>query len=393
MKTKNQESATIQSPTGQDQQPSGAMRRRRSARARSGLLCVLLSGALVVSAAPEWAHEAWTWLRPGSASELPLVPAEILLRAAATAETRGDIKESMRLLRTFTKQHPGHAAVEDAIAQLARHHLASADIKAARAVYHELRSQFPGSSEQRVLLREIAEHELQNEHFEDAMRSYKDLVGLAIRADPHVHQEDTAPSTAATRALQRQQRMQREDERNEIERLARFNLALCQEKTKHPAAAIRAYERFVRRFPTDERVAEAQYRMGAMHLELGHVLQARRQFEPLCAREDIAPVLRAASIYHAGRCSEKLLENDEARRFYRMATALTPPEDEYRLAALVRLARLIESQEPMRAREVYRDLATNSDNSVRRAIARQRFVSLQGEATVAAASAAVELDQ
>jgi hypothetical protein len=73
-----------------------------------------------------------------------------------------------------------------------------------------------------------------------------------------------------------------------------------------------------------------------------------------------------------------------------MALPLTPQQDDYRLASLERLARLLEKPEPLRAREVYRDLASHSDNAVRRAIARQRFVALQGEATVAATLPNVE---
>jgi TolA-binding protein len=353
-------------------------------------LCVLLAGALWVAATPQWLHQAWLWVDPDPTADLPLVPADILLRGATVAETRGDLEESLRLYRMFTEQHPQHSGVEDALAQMARQQLALGDLDAASDIYRELRMRFPDSALQRPLLRQLAEVEFVNGRVEDAMRSYKDLVGLAIRSEIGRSTEDSAPRSAAERTALKARDDRIEQERNEMERLARFNLALCQEKTSHPSAAIRAYERFVRRFPTDARVAEARYRMGALHLELGHVREARHHFEPLCLQEDIAPMLRAASIYHAGRCSEKLMELDEARRFYQLATALTPQSDDYRLASLERLARLLEKPEPLRAREVYRDLASHSDNSVRRAIARQRFVALQGEATVAATLPEVE---
>ena len=106
----------------------------------------------------------------------------------------------------------------------------------------------------------------------------------------------------------------------------------------------------------------------------------------MCTREDVDPSLRTASIYHAGRSNEKLMKLEEARHFYGMATALTPTEETYRLASLSRLARLIVKTQPLRALDVYRDLASNSGSSVRRAIARQQLIALQGEATIASAT-------
>ena len=246
---------------------------------------------------------------------------------------------------------------------------------------------FPSSDQQSPLLRALAQEEYNLGNYEDALRSYKDLVGLAIRHVPAPTQvEDTAPNSRAARNAVRKQQKKLEATRNELERLARFNLALCQQQAKKPTAAIRAYERFVRRFPTDARVANAHFRMGILNLELGRLTQALEHFEPLCTDEDVAASLRTASIYHAGRSNEKLMQLEEARHFYGMATALTPTEDTYRLAALSRLARLIVKTQPLRALDVYRDLASNSDNSVRRAIARQHLIALQGEATVASAT-------
>jgi len=390
MSEPNLASTSPAGPMGPAETPGGRVRPNRSARARSGLLCLVLGGVLALSASPEWLQRAWDQVRPDAHDALPLVPADILLRAANTAESRGDLEESLRLYRMFCEQHPDHPGVEDALAQQARQHLSRGELDAAHEDYRVLRVRFPESTLQRPLLRELAEHELEQGRYEEAMRSYKDLVGLAIRPEERRGLEDAVPESGLSQKAQRALADREERERNELERVARFNLALCQEKTQHPAAALRAYDRFVRRFPTDTRVAEAQYRMGALQLELGRLYEARRHFEPLCVQEDISPVLRAASIYQAGRCSEKLKQLDEARRFYRLAIALEPQEDDYRLASLERLARLLEKPEPMHAREVYRDLASHSDNAVRRAIARQRFVALQGEATVAAVPPNVE---
>ena len=363
------------------------MHRQKMARLRSGLLCVILGGVLTLATHPEWLSTAWSWTQPQSPGHSPLVPAEILLRAANTAETRGDLAESLRLLGWFCEQHPDHAGVEDAMAQRTLHHLALQQLVEAHDTFQEFRVRFPASARQKPLLRALAQREYELGYYEDAMRGYKDLVGLTIRHDGvSARGEDTAPDTRASRKAARKQQKADEKQRNELERLARFNLALCHQKAQQPAAAIRAYERFVRRFPTDARVAEAHFRMGMLNLELGAVEQALEHFEPLCTREDLPMTLRTASIYHAGRSNEKLMNLDEARHFYGMATELLPTQDTYRLAAMSRLARLIEKTQPLHALEVYRDLASNSDNSVQRAIARQRFIKLQGEATVAVAT-------
>ncbi|MFQ5601173.1 MAG: tetratricopeptide repeat protein [Candidatus Krumholzibacteriia bacterium] len=384
-KTRNA-SAPDPGSTGLGRKRRERSRLRRAARVRAAFLCALLGAGLVIAGRPELFWEAVEAMRPELQEDMPRLPADALLRTAEAAHAGRNFEESARLYGLLVAQHPEHSAVEDAL--IARMHALTAlgDAPAAQLALEEYRLLYPSSAKLPRLLLEMATWQYGASHYHQAARGYTDLIALMTRNERTRRPvEDTAPPSAAMRKAIAREKRRLTAERTRVERLARFNLALCYEMEGKPRPALRSYERFVRRFPTDERTAEAQFRMGVLLLEAGRLGQAVQQFKSVCTAERAPVEFRAASIYHAGRCLEKLLHGEDARETYRLAIDVRPFDNDYRLASLSRLAQLLQKREPLRALDIYHDLAESNDHPVRRAIARQHLIELQGESTMAAA--------
>jgi TolA-binding protein len=259
--------------------------------------------------------------------------------------------------------------------------------EAMRHAVEELRVLFPRSEMIPKLLADLAARHFHDEEYDQAARCYTDLVGVVTRYDRiTAAAEDTGPPQELTPASRRRlhnAKQARVAQRSEMERLGRFNLALSHDRSGKRTAALRAYNRFVRRFPADARSAEAWFRMGVLELQARHPEVAVENFAKVW-RSDSAPRdFQVAAIYKGGRCLEGLRHRDEAREVYRLALELEPRDDAWRLASLTRLAILLREPEPVRALEVYRDLAENSAHTVRRAVVQQRLIELQSESAMA----------
>jgi TolA-binding protein len=196
---------------------------------------------------------------------------------------------------------------------------------------------------------------------------------------------EASPATRAARRALHRERTRVEELRTQMERVARFNLAVCQDLNHNRTGALRSYERFVRRFPADARVFEAYFRMGVLARETQRLELAVESFRAVWQNEQATADYRAASIYQGGLCLEHLARADEARQVYSLVTQTTPPGDPYRLATLQRLAGLLRQHEPLRAMELYRELADYSGHAVDRAVAQQNLLLLQAGTAIATA--------
>jgi tetratricopeptide (TPR) repeat protein len=180
-----------------------------------------------------------------------------------------------------------------------------------------------------------------------------------------------------------------ERSRAQLERLARFNQGLSFARGGDREAAVRAYDRFLARFPQDSRAPEAHFQVAVLQEEAGNLEDAVLHYTAV--RAAAAPgtpttPLQGESVYRAGRLLQTLRRYDDAIATLRLAHALRPSDDEFRLAALAELARLVEPREPLRALDIYRELAEHSTRPAWRAVALERLAVLESESAVAAAA-------
>jgi len=371
--------------TGLGRKRREAARLHGSARRRAAVFCALLGLALSLAGWPEF---FWGLLKnghPGMVAEFPRVPAEVLLRTAQAAHTQGRLQESARLYGLLLTQHPDHPLAENALAVRVQTLVALGKVEEAQASLRELEVRSPGSDALTAAMLEVACALMRQGQLQQALGVYTDVVAFTTQVELPRRHEDTVPNSWARRRAQYNAHTRTVAQRSRMERIARFDLAVCHDLAGNRAEALRAYERFVHRFPNDPRVPEAYFRMGVVARAMGRLEDAVQDFTQVWQAETTAAVFRAASIYQTGLCLEALQRDAEAREIFALAKALTPRQDPCRLAALHRLALLVRDVEPLLALEIYRDLAAHSADAVERALAQQELLDLQSEATIAAA--------
>ena len=359
---------------------------RRTARVRAGALCVLLGASLLAAGNPERFWGIVGTLIPETRPDTVALSAPVQLRIADSEYAKGHFKEAARRYTLLITQHPAHPLAEHASLVRIQTHVQSNDLGAAQAALESFRVQSPRHPSLPQLLLDVAALHFRVAEYDRAARNYTDAIALVTRFErAQGRLEDSEPPTPARRRAIHNEKLRRVAETTDIERTARFNLAVCYDMLARDENALSAYKRFVHRFPRDARSAEAYYRAGILERRARRLDAALASFTMVWQLPEAPAAFRAASIYQAGRCLERQRRNAAARDVYGLALALEETSDEHRLAALSRLAFLLRNDEPLRALEIYRDLADHSDGSVYRALARQHLLELQDASAMASA--------
>jgi tetratricopeptide (TPR) repeat protein len=363
-------------------------------RLRSAFLCAALVAGLALARHPDAVTGGLQALRTRTGGGLQPRPVEVLLRDIERTQAAGSHAELAQLCVALYTQHPEHALAEAAYVHAMRAHLAAGDAAAAERDLERLRSRHARSEFLPEALLELASAQFGTGAYGAAAGTYTDLVALVTTgADRPAGSEDTAPQPPIIRSLRRWNEVKRQERsRSQMERLARFNQALSFARGGDREAAVRAYDRFLSRFPQDERAAETHFQMAVLQEEAGHLDQAVQHFRAAydaaaaTAEGGSAPAgIRGESLYRAGRLLQGLHRQGEAEATLRLALTVRPSDDEFRLSALAELARLVEQREPLRALDLYRELAEHSTRPAWRAVALERLAVLESESAVAAA--------
>jgi TolA-binding protein len=363
-------------------------RLRSVVRLRSAVLCALLLCGLYVARHPEVLPGRLGGMRSQAAVGLPRLPVEGVLRDAEAAEAAGRFAQAARFYQIVCTQHGNEPVAEQAYLRRVRALAGAGQYEEALRAFQEFRLLYAKSAHMPEGLLQVADLQYRKGEYVEAAHTYTDLIGAMTHAqNAVVPSEDTAPPmTIGAKMRAEQGRQENEDSRAQLERLARFNQALCYEKSHNRDAALRAYDRFMSRFPQDERVAEAHFQMGALQFEADSLEAAARHFRAAWESPQAPPQFRSESVYRAGRCYQALRRRKEAIETYHLALDLRPSDDEFRQASLAELARMVEGEDPLLAVQIYRDLAVHSQRPAWRAVAQERLAGLECEATVAAAA-------
>jgi TolA-binding protein len=351
-------------------------------RLRAGLVSVaLVAGAWAAShptALVDWAARPRGAPRPEPGAE-PLETLVSRVEAASAAERHAEVA---LLCEKIVAGYADHPVVEPARVRLVQAYMECGDPRAAERALVELRRNHPDSPLLPEVLLHVATWQYDRHEYVAAAQTWTDLIAVVTRNRVRTANEDTAPQPVIVRSLSLWKKLQREERsRTEMERLARFNQALCWERAAEGEAALRAYDRFVSRFPQDEHAPEARYRIASLLLQRGLVQEALDYYLHVASDPTAQPEFRCESVYRAGRCQESLRRLDAAVTTYAQALTLVPAEHPMRLAALAQLAQHVEQREPLRALAIYRELATCSSDAAVRAVALQRLSVLEGESS------------
>ena len=372
------------STESQHQPPSLSQRRTRVA-VRSTLVCAaLVATAVVAKQLPGWLERGSARRAAESAPEVAQ-PLDTLLRAIETAADSGATRDVERLCATIVEQYPDHPVAEPAMLRLLQARIRLGDERGALHAFQEFRRRFPRSRLLSEALLDVANWRFQQHSYRDAANVYTDLVALVTSGDGSPAGEDTAPEPVIWRSRTLWNAHKRaERSRTELERLARFNQALAYEDGGDREAALRAYDRFVSRFPQDAFVPEARFRMANLAMAEGRTAVGLTSYRAVYDDPLAAVAFRCESAYRAGRACQAARRFDDAVAAYRSTMPLQPASNEFRLAALGELAQLLESRDRKEALAIYRELAQSSASTGVRAVALQRLSALEVHPAAAA---------
>lgn len=353
------------------------------ARLFSAALCVILLGGLYAARHAEVVPEMARRWQPASEASVDVEPIDALIQQLEVAATSGTLPEVERLCRLISTQHPDHPWAEPAHVRVLQTRVAAQDPAGALRAFQEFRLRYPQSTLLSEALLDLANCQYAASEYAAAARTYTDLVALTTNANVVTGSEDTAPAPTIWRSMRLWKEHKRQERsRSELERLGRFNQALCYERGRNREAALRAYDHFLSRFPYDERVAEAHFHMAALLLDAGSGTAALAHFRAVYAETGAAGALRSESIYRAGQILQSLRRTDEAVSTYQLASAIRPADENYRLASLAEMANLIVARRPVDAMAVYREIAESSTQPAWRAVALEKLGRIEVESSM-----------
>jgi len=139
-----------------------------------------------------------------------------------------------------------------------------------------------------------------------------------------------------------------------------LNIALSYKKSQQPNESIEAYKRYIKKFPDDPKMSFAQMQVGLQY-------EAQQKFkEAIDSFRDVSKVDRMAhleALFYIGRSYHQLKVPEEEEKVYSEMMGLTPRNNEFRIAGLLRLAEIYENSGNIPgAVRLYRDIAKNSAN-------------------------------
>jgi TolA-binding protein len=163
---------------------------------------------------------------------------------------------------------------------------------------------------------------------------------------------------------------------NPLSKDASINVALCYRKAFKLDDAIRSYQNYLMLFPGDAKVPFVKLQIGIIHASKGNYTGAIQDFEGIPS----GTAERTEGQYRIGDAYENLHKNESAIAAYQRLMTLGPRDNDYRIAGLLQLAKLLEGKGSggQTLAGVYREIANSSKNQEVVLMAQQKLKELQG---------------
>jgi len=164
---------------------------------------------------------------------------------------------------------------------------------------------------------------------------------------------------------------------NTLAKDAALNVALCYKKAFRLDDAIKSYQNYLLLYPGDPKENFVRLQIGTLKLTKGNYDGAIQDFEliPPGSAE------RAEAQYHIGEAYQNLHQDTAAKAAYQKLLSIGPRDNEFRIAGLLELAKIIEGKGSTEGLvTVYSDIASSSRNQQIVQVAQQKLKELKGGA-------------
>jgi tetratricopeptide (TPR) repeat protein len=162
---------------------------------------------------------------------------------------------------------------------------------------------------------------------------------------------------------------------NPLAKDAALNVALCYKKAFRLDEAIKSYQNFLQLFSSDPKATFVRLQIGTLHASKGNFQQAIRDFESIPP----GTAERAEAHYQIGQAYQNLHKDAEARAAFQRLLSIGPRDNEFRIAGLVELAKMIEAKGSTEGlTTIYGEIASSSKNQEIALMAQQKLKELKG---------------
>ncbi len=164
---------------------------------------------------------------------------------------------------------------------------------------------------------------------------------------------------------------------NPLAKDAALNVALCYKKAFRLDDAVKSYQNYILLYPGDAKTTFVRLQIGNLKATKGNYKDAIQDFEMI----PNGSAERAEAQYHIGEAYENLHETAQAQSAYQKLLSIGPRDNEFRIAGLLELAKIIEGKGSTQGlATIYSDIASSSKNQQIVLLAQQKLKELKGGA-------------
>jgi TolA-binding protein len=164
---------------------------------------------------------------------------------------------------------------------------------------------------------------------------------------------------------------------NALAKDAALNVALCYKKAFRLEDAVKSYQNYLLLYPGDAKTTFVRLQIGTIKASKGNYADAIHDFEQIPS----GSAERAEAQYRIGDAYNNMHEVAQAQSAYDKLLSIGPRDNEFRIAGLLELAKIIEGKGSTQGlATIYSDIASSSKNQQIVLLAQQKLKELKGGA-------------